>query len=152
MGSVYPSQQKFGFGNGKYLHLNLCCYHSVKTHTEHFSLQGKNPTDGGGCQEEGMWKTSNISCSQKVSFQCQFLFLLNPLKLLCCSCSQERQTSLYTFVPDTLGYIFSILLLGNHCRCAMPATLNGSVNLFPHVHRGNLDERCLCFLKCFSSL
>lgn len=87
-----------------------------------------------------------------MSFECQFLFLLNPLRLVQYSWSQERQISLHAFVPDTLGYIFSIVPLGNHCRCAIPATVNGSVNLIPHVHQGNLGRRYLCFLKHFSSL
>lgn len=55
-----------------------------------------------------MWEKANISCSQKASFQCQFLFVLNPLKTGELNVRSGRQASLYTFVPDTLGYVIRL--------------------------------------------
>lgn len=80
----------------------------------------------------GGWKTPNTSRSPQVPSEYQCLWLVNPLWLVRCSCSQERQTAAHTFVPDTLGYIFSAAPLGNHCRCAIPETVKVEVwILFP---------------------
>lgn len=113
---LVPSLCKFDISDGKHLHLNLHCCHNVETPTEHFSLKGENHAGEGRSVENLLYilfRKSVILVSVPISFKA----IKTP------TLESGKTDIMIQFVPDTLGYTCSIAPLGNHCRCAVPATV-----------------------------